>query len=117
LSRDVAKIITTDNPTRDALLETIYNPSTEGTTSDPLAKMEKAFHLACETKALDKKIREADKAAGLGNDTPLYLRAESALEAEAITQGEYDQLVGAQVARDDINRVDAFTVSDFPECK
>lgn len=117
LSRDVAKIITTDNPTRDALLETIYNPSTEGTTSDPLAKMEKAFQLACQTKALDKKIRGADKAAGLGNDTPLYLRAKYALEAEAITQGEYDQLVSAQVARDDINRVDAFTVRDFPEYK
>lgn len=115
LTREVADILLYPNAVRDRLMDTIYVPDYKDNPTDPIAQLEHAFKLSCETKGLDSKIRKADKKAGRGNDIPLYERAELALAEGALTQDDHDKLVEAQRARDEVVYVDAYKVSDFPK--
>lgn len=106
LEGEAAATLTSDTPQRENLTSGLFiskNPE------NPVAQLERAFKLACETEHLEVKLKKFSKANGLDHSTPLYERVEFALAAGALDQNERDMLVEAQQERDKACAVDCYT--------
>ncbi len=106
LNSRVSEVVTINNQIREGLTSGVYISKDP---NDPVAKLEKAFLLACDNEHLEKKLKKFDKQHGRNHATPMTQRVEFALAAEAITQEEATAILETQTARDAANMVDSFT--------
>jgi acyl-CoA dehydrogenase len=111
LNERVAEVVTIDNQIREGLTNGVYVSKDP---NDPIAKLEKAFKLACENEHLEKKLKAFDRKNDRNHSTPMAQRVEFALAAEAITQEEATAILETQAARDAVNMVDSFTIDMKP---
>jgi len=110
LGHQVAKALQKPGNPRDGLTEGIYSPKDE---SEPAAQLERAFLLAHESTPILKKLRKAVKTGQLEKARPKKL-VQKALQAGVIDQSEFDKLVAAEEARNEVIKVDAFTLEEMP---
>ncbi len=95
LTHAVAEQVLSPNPSRDRLINGIYNPSDSQQT---LGQLEQAFNLCVAATDIEKKLRKST-----------YDTAEIALENSVITKDEYQLVTNARLARRQVIDVDHFT--------
>lgn len=111
LNARAAATVTSDTHTRENLTSGLFIPKDP---AHPIAKLEYAFELACETEGLERKLKKFDKTEGRNQSTPLPQRVEFAVSAGALTREEGDDLLKAQVSRREVTDVDSFTIDMKP---
>lgn len=104
LGHRLARILTEPNDTRARLTRLVYSHSGPNC---PLGRLEEAFHKICAVESLERKIQSAVKEHILNATTPKGLIAE-ALSLGIITQDESIQLEEAELARQEVIKVDDF---------
>ena len=110
LGRAVADAIQQAGDQRDMLTNGTYVPSDS---DEPLAKLEYAFKLACESEVVFKRIRDAIKSGHLKRDENEAV-IEEALGQGLISRQEQQLLAEAKRARAEAIRVDSFDLKDLP---
>ena len=109
LGSQVARIVQTPGPQRDALTEGIFTP---GNPDEALGRLERAFKLSIEAETVIRKIKDAVRAGKLPKGRPQDL-APRALDLRLVSPEESQLLEEAEAARDDAIQVDSFTLKAY----
>lgn len=104
LGRQLARILTEPNETRSRLSRLAYREAGEHC---PIGRMEEAFHKICAVDELEKKLLRTAKERGLNSLTVHELIMES-LALDIVTAAEAKQLEEAEMARQEVIKVDDF---------
>lgn len=104
LGHKVAKILTEPGEARSRLTHLVYSNSGENC---PLGRMEEAFHKICAADELERKVMHAVKDNVLKSLT-LLEQIKEALDCNLLTEAEAKQLKEAELARQDVIKVDDF---------
>ncbi|MEX0813526.1 MAG: acyl-CoA dehydrogenase [Chitinophagales bacterium] len=110
LGHKVAKTLLSPGPYRDSLKDGCFVPTDS---EEQFAKLEKAFALVDESKGVYGKIRKAIKSKQLKKAKGKIL-LKNALEAEVITQEEYELVLKTERLRDEVVQVDSFSLEEMP---
>lgn len=109
LGHVIAKILTEPSETRSRLTRLVYSKASENC---PVGRLEEAFLKICAVEDLERKVAKAAKEGHLKTLT-LLGQIDEALEAGIITASEFHQLKEAELARQDVIRVDDFNDEDL----
>lgn len=109
LERKVAQTIFNAGEVRDRLTEGIFLPKAQ---SEPLARLEEAFHAVIKAEPLELKIREARREGKLAASTPEALLKE-AVEKNVLKPEEAEHLMAAEALRREVLSVDDFEPDFF----
>lgn len=109
LGHKLAKILIEPNETRSRLTRLVYKKASENC---PLGRLEETFHKVCAVEELEKKVVRAVKDNVLKSLT-LLNQIDEALACGLLTSDEAKQLRDAELARQDIIRVDDFDDSEL----
>lgn len=104
LGHKVAKLLIEPNETRNRITRLVYKKSGENC---PLGRMEEAFHKICAVEELERKVMKAVKDHVLKSLT-FQEQILEALNCHILTPVEAKQLEEAELARQDVIRVDDF---------
>jgi acyl-CoA dehydrogenase len=107
LGHEVAKLLIEPSASRDRLTAGMY--VTKGET-DIIGKLEAALDAAIAAEAIERKLREAEKAGQIAGETAEEL-AKAGVAAGLLTADEHAQLARAARLRDEVIRVDDFPSS------
>ncbi len=115
LGHKLARILIEPNETRSRITRLVYKKANENC---PLGRLEEAFHKICAVEELEKKVMRAVKDDVLKSLT-LLKQIEEALSCGLLTKAEAKQLTEAELARQDVIKVDDFDDSELrrPEVK
>lgn len=105
LGHKLAKILTEPCETRTRLTRLVYSKPSDNC---PLGRLEDAFHKICAVEALERKVMKAVKDHTLKSLTFLE-QIEEALNINVLTKSEAKQLIEAELARQDVIKVDDFS--------
>lgn len=105
LGHQLAKILTEPNETRSRLTRLVYS---EANDNCPVGRLEEAFHKICAVEELERKVIKAAKEHTL-KSLSLIDQIEEALESGLITKDEMIQLKEAELARQEVIKVDDFS--------
>lgn len=109
LGHKLARILTEPNEVRDRLTRLVYKEATEHC---PIGKMEVAFHKICAVEELERKVTRAVKE-GVLKSLTLLNQIDEALLCNVLTKEEAKQLKEAELARQDVIKVDDFDDSEL----
>ena len=109
LGSRVAQIMQTPGKQRDRLTQNIYIPVDP---EEALGRLENALSLSVQAESILHKIKAATKEGKLPQAKPVTL-IRDALEAEIINLDEVELLTQAEVARNEVVRVDSFTLEEY----
>lgn len=104
LGHQLAKLLITPNETRTRLTRLVYSEAIENC---PLGRMEEAFHKICAIEELERKVIRGVKENVLKSLT-LLAQIEEALNCGLLTKTEAKQLKEAELARQEVIKVDDF---------
>jgi acyl-CoA dehydrogenase len=104
LGHEVARLLIAPSATRDRLTAGMY--VTQGET-DIIGKLEAALDAAIAAEAIERKLREAQKAGRIAGETPEAL-VKAGIAAGMLTADEQAELARAARLRDEVIRVDDF---------
>jgi acyl-CoA dehydrogenase len=104
LGHEVARLLIEPSATRDRLTAGMY--VTQGET-DIIGKLEAALDAAIAAEAIERKLREAQKAGRIAGETPEAL-VKAGIAAGMLTADEQAELARAARLRDEVIRVDDF---------
>ncbi len=110
LGAQVAKIMITPGDARDRLTDGLFMPSDE---TEQASLYEKAFNLTYKNIGTYKKIGKAIRSGKIRKARPKYV-LDDALEANVITQEEYNNVVEMESIRDKVVAVDSFNFDELP---
>ncbi len=103
----LAKKLSSDNTSRNTLTEGIYLPEND---AEALSAMDRCFESVLQTKTVRSKIKDAIKTKTLHKGATLF---KDALDADVITQEEYELLSRTQAMSEAVVQVDAYKVKDY----
>lgn len=109
LGHVIAKILTEPNETRTRLTHLVYAKAGENC---PIGRLEEAFLKICAVEDLERKVSKAAKEGHLKALT-LLEQIDEALEQGMLTTSEFHQLKEAELARQDVIRVDDFSDAEL----
>lgn len=109
LGRKLARILTEPNATRTRLTRLVYS---EAGAYCPIGRMEVAFHKICAVDELERTIQKLVKKQGLKSLTFIELIKE-AYKMELLTKAEARQLEDAELARQEVIKVDDFSSDEL----
>jgi acyl-CoA dehydrogenase len=124
LGGEIARRMQTPGLQRDRLTEGIYIPTDispnispiAAESIEPLGRLERAFHLACQSALILQKIKTAIGSGELPNAKPEKL-IDAALASGAIALEEAELVREAESACQDVIQVDAFTLTEYQQLK
>lgn len=105
LGHKLARILIEPSETRSRLTRLVYSIPSENC---PLGRMEEAFHKICAVEELERKVMKAVKDGSLKSLT-LLEQIEEAMKNSLLTAAEAKQLNEAELARQDVIKVDDFS--------
>lgn len=105
LDSKVAASVVIDSDLRDRLTDNIFIPKDP---REPVAKLEKAFKLVCETEALARTLKNFENDNHKAKAMPFETQVKMAMKDEYITRAEAKKLLDMDRARQDVLRVDTF---------
>lgn len=105
LGHQLAKMLTEPNETRSRLTRLAYSEANENC---PVGRLEEAFHKICAVEELERKVIKAAKEHTL-KSLSLLNQIEEAFDCGLITKDEMIQLKEAELARQDVIKVDDFS--------
>lgn len=109
IERAAAKVITRDSALRNSLINGVYIPKGE---NDPMANMERAFHIVLKAQDAEKKFKSSVRSMKL-DLIDFENCLESVLKEGHLTSDEADLVKEAYVARMDVIQVDDFDHDHF----